>query len=184
MTALGFRLHTGWAAMVAVSADHKVYLRQRVELLDGSVPRFVYHSAAEMPLDDARRLIRMAEEIALAHAQSAIKDAIKHLEAAKLRVAACGVAVGSTKLPEDLSAILRSHALIHAGEGALFQKAVIGAAEQQGFAVAALREKGLWTGATPQLRERIEAMRKEFGPPWSMDQKIAAAVALAALKSK
>ena len=183
MTALGFRLHTGWAAMVAVSPDYKVYLRRRVELLDGSVPRFVYHSAAEMALADAVRLIRSAEEIASAHAQSAMKDTIEHLQAANLVVTACGVAVGSTKLPVDLSAILRSHALIHAGEGALFQKAVIGAAEQQGFAVAAVREKGLWAGAGPELRARIEAMRKEFGPPWTMDHKIAAAVALAALKA-
>ena len=108
--------------MVAVSPDYKVYLRRRVELLDGSVPRFVYHSAAEMPLADAVRLIRSVEEIASAHAQSAMKDTIEHLQAANLVVTACGVAVGSTKLPVDLSAILRSHALIHAGEGALFQK--------------------------------------------------------------
>lgn len=182
MIALGFRMHTGWAAMVAVNSEYKVYLRRRVELLDGSVPRFVYHSAAEMALPDAARLIRSAEDIALEHARQAILDAIEHLRAANLEVSACGVAAGSTKLPRDLSTILRSHALIHAGEGTLFQKAAMEAAGQQKLAVTAVREKGLWAGLDPEVRLRIEKLRSEVGPPWTADQKIATAVALAALK--
>jgi hypothetical protein len=176
MTALGFRLHTGWAALVAVSDDYKVYLRRRVELLDNTVPRFMYHAAAEMPLADAQALIQQAEAIAIEHAQRAIAEAVK-----KIPAVACGVAIGSAKLPSDLATVLRSHALIHAGEGVLFQKAVIGAAEQQGLRVTATREKGLWAGLDPALQKRIEGMRSEFGPPWTMDHKIATAVALAAL---
>jgi len=184
LIAVGFRLHTGWAAMVAVSADCKVYLRRRVELIDDSVPRFMYHAAAEMPVADAERLIDSARELAFACAQRAVADAIQHLRAANLRVVACGVSVGSSKLPADLSAILRSHALIHAAEGVLFQTSVIAAAEQQGLSVTPVREKGLWAGADPKLRERIEKMRSEFGPPWTLEQKIATAVALAALEDK
>jgi hypothetical protein len=171
--ALGFRLHTGWAALVAVGEDHKLHLRRRVELLDNSIPRFVYHAAAEMPLADAEALIHQAETVALDHAHRAIAAAIKTTPAI-----ACGVAIGSGKLPSDLPAILRSHALIHSSEGALFQNAVIAAAKQHGLKVTATREKGLWAGLSPALRSRIEEMRSDFGPPWTVDQKIATAVAL------
>jgi len=170
--------------MVAVSADYKVYLRRRVELIEDSLPRFMYHAAAEMPFTDAEQLIRRCQELASMCAQRALSDAIQHLQAANLRVVASGVAVGSAKLPNDLSSILRSHALIHAGEGVLFQKAVIAAAERQGLSVTPVREKGLWAGADPEFRTRIEKLRSEFGSPWTMDQKIATAVALAALKEK
>jgi hypothetical protein len=163
--------------MVAVTVDCKLYLRHRVELLDNSVPRFVYHAAAEMPLADAQTLIHQAEAIALEHAQRAIADAVK-----KTPVIACGVAVGSTKLPGDLPTILRSHALIHAAEGVLFQNSVVAAAKQHGLAVTATREKGLWAALDPALQKRIEALRFEFGPPWTVDHKIATAVALASLK--
>jgi hypothetical protein len=45
--ALGFRLHTGWAALVAIAGvpgKFQVLLRRRIELLPrgDSVPRFVY----------------------------------------------------------------------------------------------------------------------------------------------
>lgn len=182
MTALGFRLHTGWAALVAVSADYKVYLRRRVELLDGSVPRFMYHAAAEMPLRDAEQLICTAQGIALAEARRAVAQAMEHLRAASLLVVSCGVAVGSSKLPGELSTILRSHALIHAAEGTLFQRAIIEAAAEQGLKITAVREKGLWADLAAGERQRIEKLRSEFGPPWTMDQKIATAVALAVLK--
>jgi hypothetical protein len=160
--------------MVAVTDDCKVYLRRRVELLDNSVPRFVYHSAAEMPLADAQNLIQQAQAIAFANAHQAIADAIGKVDAST-----CGVAVGSAKIPSDLSTILRSHALIHAAEGVLFQNSVIAAAKQHGLAVTATREKGLWAALDPALQKRIEALRSEFGPPWTVDHKIATAVALA-----
>jgi hypothetical protein len=54
LAALGCKLHTGWAMLVAVAGDPggiEVLLRRRIDLLppDNSIPRFVYHQAAEMP---------------------------------------------------------------------------------------------------------------------------------------
>jgi hypothetical protein len=184
MTALGFRLHTGWAAMVAVSADYQVYLRRRVELLDSGMARFVYHAAAEMELTGAEELIRRTQDTAQGNARKAVADALGHLRSQGVRPVACGVAVGSSKVPGDLAAIIASHALIHAAEGALFQRAVIAASEQNKLTVTATREKQLWVQADPELRKRIEQMRNAFGPPWSADQKIAAAAALAALQRR
>ena len=67
--ALGLKLHTGWAALVVVAGrpgDIQVLLRQRLELLpaDGSIPRFVYHQAAEMKLPQATQLVKSARKAA------------------------------------------------------------------------------------------------------------------------
>ena len=63
--ALGFRLHTGWAAVVAAAGQPgkiEVLLRSRIELLppDGSIPRFVYHEAAALDASGAAALVKRA----------------------------------------------------------------------------------------------------------------------------
>lgn len=63
--ALGFKLHTGWAAVVAAARPYghvEVLLRRRIELLlpDESVPRFVYHDAAELAPAESSKLIKRA----------------------------------------------------------------------------------------------------------------------------
>ncbi len=58
--ALGFSVHTGWAALVALSgpADApQVVDRRRIELIDGpdaDAARFLYHLASELDLPAAR----------------------------------------------------------------------------------------------------------------------------------
>ena len=76
--ALGWRSHSGWAVLVAVggSAARPVVLdRQRVELVDGSLPRQPYHAVAEdgMSRDVIERVERMALETAIV-ATSAARD--------------------------------------------------------------------------------------------------------------
>jgi hypothetical protein len=192
--ALGFKLHTGWAMLVAVAGqpgEIQVLFRGRIELLplDESVPRFVYHEAAELSLPDATALVKRVREASQRAARFAIKNVLRDLDSGGAKADVCGVLSGSTPVPDDLPRILRSHPLLHAAEGALFQQAIVSACESCGLAVAAVREREVWSRAAaaldspePGLRRKVDALRKSLGPPWSADHKTAAAVALLALK--
>ena len=184
--ALGFKLHTGWAAAVAVangSSGLTILLRQRIELLpaDGSIPRFVFHQAAEMPPAESADLVKRAAAASRHVAKSAVRGILRELRSYNIQVA--GIPSGSTALPGDLASILKSHALIHAAEGVLFQKAVVAACERNGVHAVCPRERELWTKIGPAMKGQIEALRQSAGPPWGADQKIAAAAALVALES-
>jgi hypothetical protein len=193
--ALGFKLHTGWAMLVAVAGqpgEIQVLFRGRIELLppDKSVPRFVYHEAADLPLSGATALVKRVREAAKQAARLALKDVLRDLDSRGAKAVVCGVLSGSTPVPDDLSRILHSHPMIHAAEGALFQQAIVSACESCGLAVTTAREREVWSRAAaawditePGLRKNVHALRKSLGPPWSADHKSAAAIALLALKA-
>jgi hypothetical protein len=192
--ALGFRLHTGWAALVAIAGvpgKFQVLLRRRVELLPGgdSVPRFVYHKAADLPPSQAAELVRRAEAASEESARTAVKEVLDHLHSLSFVVKAGGIACGSRPVPSELSAVLRSHPMIHTAEGALFQRAVTSACQGHGLAVISVREREVWLNAAgswnlkeQELRQQVDGLRKSVGAPWGTDQKTAMAFALLALR--
>jgi hypothetical protein len=194
--AIGFKLHTGWAALVAVAGDPdriQVLLRRRIELLppNSSISRFVYHAASEMPLAQATELVERGTQAAQEAACLAVTDAVEELSSRGIRIDVCGVLSGSTVVPNDLAAILRSHPLIHSAEGLLFQNAIVSACEGRGLTVVLMREREVWVRAAatwditePGLQKNVDALRKTLGPPWSADYKVATAIALLALKSR
>jgi hypothetical protein len=192
--ALGFRLHTGWAALVAIAGvpgKFQVLLRSRVELLPrgDSVPRFVYHKAAELPLSEAVELVSRAEAASEESALTAVKEILDHLGSLAIAVKAGGIPCGSRPVPKDLSAVLRSHPMIHTAEGALFQRAVTSACQGCGLAVISVREREVWRNAASswnlkeeEMRQQVDGLRKSVGAPWGTDQKTATAFALLALR--
>jgi len=142
-----------------------------------------------MPLMQATELVKRGTKASQEVARFAVKDALEELTSRGVRVDACGVLSGSTVVPNDLSAILRSHPLIHAAEGALFQNAIISACESRGLTVVRTREREVWVRAAaawditePGLRKNVDVLRKSLGPPWSADHKTSTAIALLALK--
>ena len=193
--ALGCKLHTGWAVLVAVAGDPgtiRVLLRRRVELLppNCSIPRFVYHEASEMPLTQATELVERGTKASQEAARTAVEEAVGELSSRGVRIDVCGVLSGSTVVPNDLAAILRAHPLIHAAEGALFQDAIVSACGSRGLTAVLSREREVWERAAaawditePGLRKTVDGLRKSLGTPWSADYKTATAIALLALKS-
>jgi hypothetical protein len=191
--ALGFRLHTGWAALVVVAGEPgklEVLLRRRIELLPSgdSVPRFVYHKAAELPPAQATELIERAVEASLQTAGIAVNEILDHLRTLAL-VTKAGIPCGSKPAPKDLQAVLRSHPAIHTAEGALFQRSLASACEKCGVTVISAREREVWLKAADAwgvkeavLRRAVDALRKSVGAPWGADQKTATAFALLALR--
>jgi hypothetical protein len=184
--ALGFKLHTGWAAAVVVLRPRghvEVMLRRRIELLppDGSVPRFVYHKAAELEPAESSKLVKRAASAARGSASSALARLLEELRSRSVSIEAAGIATGSTNVPSDLAAILAAHTLIHAAEGVLFQNAVSEACESHGLNVTRTREKDLWTNLGSDTRQEVDGLRGLIGPPWGADQKTATGAALVAL---
>src|SRR5512132_4602761 len=83
-TALGFRAHSGWAAMVAVAGTidaPRVLERRRIVIADPEMPgsKQPYHAAAELPFLKAEALVRKAIESSRALALEAMSAAVTAL---------------------------------------------------------------------------------------------------------
>jgi len=184
MAAIGFRVHTGWAACVVLEGQPgrlKVLLRRRLELLpkNDSPPRFLFHSAAELGPDKAADLVESARLAVHQHVRLALQELLQTTPA----IECAGIPVGSKEVPQKLAAILASHPLIHSAEGAFYQQAVADACTHHNLPVFTAREKAVWLECAPKMQEELTALRTSVGPPWGEDQRIAAAAALFALKS-
>jgi len=181
-TALGFRVHSGWAAMVAAAGTFDtphVWERRRIVIADPEIEgsRQPYHAAADCSPAQAAELIRKAIESSRALAMEAISAAVEKLQSRGHEVAACAVLLGSGKALPELEKIVVSHALIHTAEGVMFRDVLLWAARECGLQVAGVKEKGL----DAKWLARIGTLGKAIGPPWSQDQKYATVAALMAL---
>jgi hypothetical protein len=180
--ALGFRAHSGWAAMVAVAGTidaPRVLERRRIVIADPDTPgsKQPYHAASGLPFYEAEALVRIAIESSRSLALEALSAAAKALQSQGHEVAGCGVLLGSGKALPALERILASHALIHTAEGEMFRNVLVWAAREHGLPVTGAREKELDAASL----KRIESLGKLIGPPWTQDQKYATVVALMAL---
>jgi len=179
--------------MVAVSGSPgkiQVLLRHRIDLLPAdAIPRFVYHQASEQPIAKAKELVERATKVAADAAVGAIEQMLQDIRSRGATVKACGMLSGSTSVPNDLGTVLRSHPLIHAAEGKLFQDAIVSACKHCGLRMVLATEREVWSGAAKALditetglHKEVDDLRKTVGAPWGADQKSASAVALLALR--
>jgi hypothetical protein len=188
--ALGFRSHSGWAALVAVAgaaAKPSVVVRRRVELSRGT-PRQPFHAAEGLAFAAAERMIRRSTDEAGALADRAVREVVAELRAAGHEPVASGLLLAAGRPLPSLREILGSHALIHAAEGELFRDALRQASREAGLPVAEVRERDLEAVAARSLRHstadlagRLADWGKALGPPWTQDEKRAALVAWLAL---
>ena len=183
---LGWRVHSWWAVVVAVSgpaASPVVVHREQVTLIDDESVREAYHAAVALPLDEAPAFIRSVEEAAASAAAATIRGFVSSLGP----VAAVGVVGGNRRLPTELPRILASHALLHASERDLYEQAVIEGATRAGLPVTTVPATGkLFDHASGVLGVALEpalaALGKSIGPPWQKDHKEATAAGLVALE--
>ena len=191
-------MHTGWAALVAIArsggANLTVLDRRRIGMLPVPLtPRqdaypHVFHAARELPLADAERFIRKAEEEARVRARDELATAVEGLRAAGHRVLEGAIITGRESPSRALEEILQSHTLVHAAEGALFRAVIRGASEDLGLRVLqvpapelvrrAARALGVLNEEVPELLTRIG---RPLGPPWTADHKAATLAAVLAL---
>ena len=194
--ALGFRAHSGWTALVALSVSKgvpRVLARQRVHLVETFIYKFrqPYHTAKRMAPDEGRPFVAQVQAKARQLAYRAIRDLEENLQAQGYQLTRCGLVLASGRPLPPLPQILASHALIHTADGELFRGALLHASARCGFGSATVKEKELLSEAPRVLRlkpdrlaRRMADLGRDIGPPWSQDEKFASLVAWMALASE
>src|SRR5579871_3638109 len=183
--ALGFHAHSGWAAAVlAAGRGEKIEIldRRRVALCDSTKPgsKQPFHAAEPMPLLQAESHIALCRKATDGLAREAIGAALVLCERQKLRLCGVCIVTASGRALPGLSAILASHALIHAAEGEFYRDAVAAAADALGLKTARLKEAealsqlaGLTGLGEAMVTRKLIALGKAVGPPWTADEKLA-----------
>jgi hypothetical protein len=190
--AIGCRAHTGWAALVTVAgrvARPEVLFRGRADLGDpsGRVRKNAYHAVRRLEPAEAAALVEAAERIAAERAAAALERTVRDAADEGAVVSSCAVVVGAFS-GARLESIQASHALAHAAEGRLYQGALLQGAESRGLEPVAILKQSIWEQgesalgvAQDELRHWIDQLRRQIGPPWAQDQKLAALAAWIAL---
>ena len=194
--AVGFRVHSGWTAMVAVCLEKGapvILARQRVHLVDTFTYEFrqPYHTAEKMLLGQARGFISRMEAEARRHAHRAIKELESRTREQGVKLMRCGLLLASGRPLPNLERILTSHALIHTADGELFREAIVHASTRSRLAICTVKERELVDHAgqilrikTAALLKRVTELGRPLGAPWSQDEKFATLAAWLALASK
>lgn len=191
--AVGFRVHSGWAAMVVVCVEKGaplVLARERVQLVETFSYRFrqPYHTAEKLPLGQARKFVGSVEKESQKLAYGTIRMLSAALQEQDIELTRCGLLMASGKLLPSFENILASHALIHTADGELFREAISCAAKRSSIEVIKTREKELLESGRRTLHiqpaallRQLAELGKLFGSPWSQDEKFATLAAWLAL---
>ena len=183
--AIGFRVHSGWAAMVAISLEKgaPLVLHRRKLLLVKTFSytfRQPYHTAEKMPVGDAANFVHVVEKESHELALAGIRALRKELEEVDYRLCGCALLLASGRKLPEFEKILASHALIHTADGELFRESIRQACTLANLPLVAITERGLLTAAASRLKKKpeflnrqVSALGKSLGPPWTQDEKLA-----------
>lgn len=190
--ALGFRVRSGWAAVVPVtgSIDSPRLLDNRI--IDLSDPRFPetrqpYHAAMGKLETDAKKTNRRRDIVRRITKQSITKLLADYRRKGHAIMHA-SLVVGSQL---DPATIANPHIRAHALEGQLFRSALEQALNAHGIRTVILVERDAYDKAAAQLKKSSDDLRRmiqNFGRftdgPWRANQKLAALAAWVALCHK
>ena len=185
--AVGFRVHSGWAAAVTVAGSKNspvVVDRRRLELADGAPgSKQPYHAAEDLPLAAAETLIGRCRKSTWLLARRGLAEIMSAHP-----VGACGLLLAAGRPLPELPGILASHALIHTAEGQFFRQAIADVSRERGLPVRVVRERELLDVCLAELelspdklQHRLANWGRVLGPPWRQDEKYAALAAWLAL---
>lgn len=194
---VGFRVHSGWSAVVAVCLEKGapvVLHRQRLQLVGTFTYRFrqPYHTGEKMARAAARLFIVGVRQQARGLAYRAVRGLQSELEKRGYQLTRGALLLAAGKPLPELEKILTSHALIHTADGVFFRECLLHASMRCGLGVVSIRERELLEKAANALRvppasllRRVTELGRPFGAPWSRDEKFATLAAwLAALPSR
>jgi hypothetical protein len=187
--AVGFRVHSGWSALVTISLETGapvVLGRERVHLVNTFIYKFrqPYHTAERMPIGEAGAFVAGARSEAKELATRALCSTRAELQKQGYELARCALLLASGRTLPGLEGILQSHALIHTADGELFREALRCSSEDCGLEMACIRERELLDRGVKTLRtkrdrllRRMTELGSGFGSPWTQDEKYAALAA-------
>ena len=179
--ALGVRSHSGWAAYVVLAgnpANPEILSRGHMMLCDPAI------QGSEQPFHEAEPMRSAAAQKFIARCTASTAKltakAIGDIHSAWPFASCCVLTASGRPLP-GLRNILASHTLIHSAEGDFYRDAVAAACVSRGIALHRLRERDMEIElqrlpiAAPRAKEQIAEFGKRVGPPWTQDEKLAAA---------
>ncbi len=189
--ALGFRVHSGWTSLVAISLEDgspMVLLRQRPQLVKTFTYEFrqPYHTAEKVPRSESQRGVISRSQ---AETRGLSYHAIRSVQKRLLTEGYVGSSTAVCCLPPadklaSLPKILESHALIHTADGELFRHALLQASQRCGLEMFTAKENEVMLQSAKELGLEPEAIKRRLadlgtglGPPWTLDEKLAALVA-------
>jgi hypothetical protein len=196
LTTLGFRAHSGWTVVVAVTASPgkpMVLERHRIEIADGSIPgsKQPYHAAEGLATEKVEALIQRYRDRSARLATDAVTAFVARLTQGGRRVVGTGIIFASGRPLPALEVTLRSHALIHTAEGEFFREVLVQASEDCGLPVTRVKEREAWDRGETALRLSSENLQKliselgrSLGPPWTQDEKLASLAGWIALAER
>jgi len=191
--AVGFRVHSGWSALVVVSLKKgapTVLSRQHVHLVETFSYKFrqPYHTAEKMPLEKAHEFISGALSEAQRLGDRALRSLLGDLGRQGYQIKRCGLLLASGRALPGLEKIVQSHALIHTADGELFREALRHSCTRCDLEILCTKEKelldqGALTLGVPrdELPQRLTELGRAQGSPWTQDEKFAALAAWLAL---
>jgi hypothetical protein len=191
--AVGFRVHSGWSALVAVSLEKNeplVLRRQRAQLVKTFSYTFrqPYHTGEKMGFAGAGEFIADVRKEAEALAYEALHAMEADLKEQGYRLERAGLLLASGRPLPELQKILQSHALIHTADGELFREALRSASTHCRLRVTCTKEGELlercaeaFSLRAPVVLRRATELGKGLGAPWSQDEKFATLAAWLAL---
>ena len=186
---LGFRVKSGWAMVVLVSASSPptVIDRRRVDLSDPAVPDSAqpFHAGLDLPEAAAAKAVARLIKYVERSSQRAIAELMEHHRASGYRIVGAGIVVGSTVDPQT---IRNDHIRAHAEEGRLFRVVIEDALKLSRLKFSVTREKdSIGEGkkmlgiSESRLKTELAKMGKAVEGSWRAEEKAATLAALMAL---
>ncbi len=176
---LGFRVKSGWAMVVLVSASSPptVIDRRRVDLSDPAVPDSAqpFHAGLDLPEAAAAKAVARLIKYVERSSQRAIAELMEHYRASGYRIVGAGIVVGSTVDPQT---IRNDH----------IRAVIEDALKLSGLKSSVTREKdSIGEGkkmlgiSESRLRTELAKMGKAVEGSWRAEEKAATLAALMAL---
>jgi hypothetical protein len=193
--AVGFRVHSGWSAIVAVSVEKGVPIvlrRKRAHLVKTFSYTFrqPYHTGERMGFAAAGEFIAGVRAEAEGLAYQALQVFEVDLQERGYGLARGGLLLASGRPLPELEKVLQSHALIHTADGELFREALRSASLRCGLKLTCTKERELLERCAESFHLpptavlcRATELGRGLGAPWSQDEKYAALAAWLALGS-
>ena len=191
--ALGFRVKSGWAAVVLLTdTAHSSQLLDvgRVELSDPRLPetRQPYHAGSGELETDSTTLNRR-ERAVRSIAKQSLEKLLNAYRQKGFRIRRAALVVGSRIDPTEIA---NPHIRAHALEGRLFRTAVAETLQDHEIRIELLLERDAYPTVAARLKQPSEDVKRaiqdlvrpvpEKGGPWRAEQKLAALAALFALR--
>jgi hypothetical protein len=187
---VGIAHHYGWAVAVTATPDHEVVDRRRIELVEPGLPAAPIHhegGAHEMHrTGDPLRDDQLAELVRRVRA-SVMRTAARALDqiatAVGEPIASISVRAWPVDFPVDVG-VLRRPPYESRADSVMYCQILAEAGAERGWAVDTYDAKTVIDDASAVLGERaddvLSAPRRELGPPWTKDHRLALAATVLA----